>query len=577
MRAVWLLLAALSVTAQRQDPDLPNAGAPKQPPGSISGTVTDASTGAPIQGANVMLAGLTGVSRNLISGAGGTFSADALAAGTYLLAVTHQNYPGPMGLYQKGRLITIEPGKALTDVTLSLTPGGSITGRILSDDGEPLTNCNVVLTQQPIGGGALRQSAVAQTDDDGEFRLAPLAPDRYLLSARCSEALPVEHLIARTGPEGFEPAAGWRTLYYPDSPALSGAGVITVTASSTTQIEMHMTETPVATVQGTVIGASGSTHLTLVPQGGPPDPTAQFSTGAEPDTGRFRFPMVPPGTYDLNVVPVYQRDGGASAYAKETIQVGPTPPAPLMIQVQPSITLSGKVEEPPAAQGGTNGPSLRMRAEVRGEGRPVRPAPKGTVILTPVGEGVDAGGRAGPASAEDGSFSIPGLTPGDWRVSYQGFQSGGYIDSMQYGETAGAGRVIHIAAGGTTQLQIKLANNNPNPQYDLQEAGRQSNSFWGVYAVPPGEAEGRPDSIVAMTMPGRTAVPVRPLEPGRYSFFAIEQSLGGMVQGRILELVRRQVPPIDVAAGRDQTIAVRAFSYDDILGIVNAYIAGQAQ
>ncbi len=64
---------------------------------------------------------------------------------------------------------------------------GSIKGRVVGDDGQPMANIPVVAT--PIGRGAMRrpgqggQGAQSNTDDDGAFEFEGLAPASYAISA----------------------------------------------------------------------------------------------------------------------------------------------------------------------------------------------------------------------------------------------------------------------------------------------------------------------------------------------------------------------------------------------------------
>lgn len=583
MRALLVLAAPLLLYAQQFTIDpAPPQSQPRQPPGALSGTLTDSATGQPIRGAQVTLQHYGGGGMNATStDAAGAFFVDNLTPGDYYIQAMAPSYPGPLGLPQTGEIFSVESGKTNPDANLRLTPGGSISGHVLSDDGEPLANCRVLLTQAPLGPGPLRQSSSAQTGDDGEFQLAPLAPDRYLLSVRCSEALPVEHLLDRVAPEPFEPGAAWRTLYYPDSPTLAGATPLGVAPGGNVQIEMHLTPTPVTTLSGIVTAAPGLQtenryYLTLAPAGGEFDPAAQLSTPADSATNRFRFRMVPPGSYELSVLPII-RNAGPATFASQLVNIGNAPPQPLVLPVQPTITLTGKVVDPPASSSPAVKPD-RLAFPTRPPGpREQRQPAKGAIEFLSASGGTNGGSRAAEISAEDGSFSVVGLTPGNWRIRYHNFQGNAYVESVQYGDTTITNSVIPISPGASTPLTVKLSTVFPNLQYELKDAPAQSKDYWMVQAVP-GSDSGAPDRGVAgIALAGRP-IQASPLAPGRYSFFAIQQTVGGgMRNERITELLRRQVPPIEIAAGRDQTIPVRCFSREEITRIVNAYLSSQVQ
>jgi protocatechuate 3,4-dioxygenase beta subunit len=76
-------------------------------------------------------------------------------------------------------------GTAMREVKLEMAATGSISGRILDEDGSPAARVQVLLFESSWQSGrarlGLKQSAV--TDDRGEYRLYFLPPGRYFIGA----------------------------------------------------------------------------------------------------------------------------------------------------------------------------------------------------------------------------------------------------------------------------------------------------------------------------------------------------------------------------------------------------------
>lgn len=553
----------------------------QQPPGSINGSVVDAAKGEPVPGATVTVQamGTGGVSSASVDSAG-QFSADNLQPGQYYVQANHQSYPGALGLPQAGVTVEVEPGKATTGVVVKLTPAGAVTGRILSDDGEPLPNCGVSLSAAPIGTLPARQNNYAQSNEDGEFRIAPVAPDRYLLAVRCSQSLPVERLLDVVGPGGLEPGAGWQPLYYPDSPTATGASTVNVVAGANVEIELRMKPQLVTTVTGVVIAPDGSPpadgyHVMLYPEESAAEPRFNLSSASVGRSGQFRIPMVPAGAYRFRVVPL-SRGSQPFWYASQRIIVGQTAPPPITLQLQSAITLTGKVEDPPSEDAASGPPATRRRVGSM-EGPSNQQPVKGSLIFSEVSTSQNAELRNAMVNAADSTFRVEGITPGRWRVQYQSYQRPAWIESMQYGDTPVEGNVIEVAQGSSGSLLLKTGNKAAEIRYELKGVPPQAKSYWMIQAVPVDPGGPRGMNIIGVVIPGQP-MQTRPLGPGRYSFFAVEQGVGGgFVNDRVNELLRREVKAIEISAGQEQTVPIRCFPADELLKIVANFVAGEAR
>ena len=103
---------------------------PPQGKASIEGTVVDAVTRGPVKKASVMLGGRA--SLNAITDASGHFAFRELPEGQYIIQAQSENYRVAQFGIETGQPlgITLAGDDHKRDVTLSLTPGASVRGRI---------------------------------------------------------------------------------------------------------------------------------------------------------------------------------------------------------------------------------------------------------------------------------------------------------------------------------------------------------------------------------------------------------------------------------------------------------------
>jgi len=113
----------------------------------------------------------------------GTYSLKAMLGG---YAPTEYGQRGPNG---RGMNITLKSGQKLQGISLTMTPGGTITGRATDDNGEPLIRA-LIQAQKLIyqeRGRSLVTTQAVYTDDRGDYRLFWLPAGQYYISATPSD------------------------------------------------------------------------------------------------------------------------------------------------------------------------------------------------------------------------------------------------------------------------------------------------------------------------------------------------------------------------------------------------------
>jgi hypothetical protein len=226
--ALAAVLAGCVVAEARQRSG--GAGVLEAPKGTaaISGVVTDATTGRPIEGATVGLGVTTGGSiiltlPRVTTDPKGRFLFRDLAPSTkYYIRAAHVGYApsrfgssGPrtpsdrvsdLEIMTTDDIVTISVAAEqwVSDLQVKLWRLGSITGRVVDERSEPVVGVAVRGFSSVLIAGhtQLVGSDVVTTDDRGEYRLANLMPGKYAVSV-----LSVQSTVLDSTPDGGQKRA----------------------------------------------------------------------------------------------------------------------------------------------------------------------------------------------------------------------------------------------------------------------------------------------------------------------------------------------------------------------------------
>jgi uncharacterized protein (DUF2141 family) len=448
--ALVLLLAVGAIAAQDQT-------------GSIEGVVIDSVSRQPIKRATVsiMLTSypLGGIVREnapsrgphfVITDATGAFSFSDLAAGKYVLTVTHQKYPRAMeqmGGIHKG--VQIAAGDDTANVTIQLDPGSAISGKIVDEDGDPLTGCVV----QPHPANNPNQGVPARSwidREDGSFRIYEIPPGKYTVSAHCSQSV-FEPRPLSAGPDP-PPTAAYPTLFYPAATDVKSAEVIDLApGSEKSGVDFQMQPVSVTHIHGTMAQGSADwrgrndLHVELLPLGqrGPGPLIVNGGEQINPKDGSFDIRNVFPGSYRL-VVYSYgfsikgpQSDAPNQLGAMMRVDVADKP-VEVSVQLHYAVDISGSVEieqsNSAAAQLAPDQIGIQLMA-----GEEFQRAPGGAQV------------------ASDGTFTIKSVLPGEWRIQLAAPSA--FLKSAWFGTDDVTGKTIDLTSGSASPLRIIVSTN----------------------------------------------------------------------------------------------------------------------
>ncbi len=579
------LLAALAVGACGQvvvdsgppTPQQPNA----DPPGSVSGHVVNAVTGEPVRHAMVVLqtSSRGGSYQSATTDGAGAFSAGNLQPGDYLVQASHPNYQGILGLQSQGQAVTVASAEESSGVMLRLMPGGTISGKVMDDGGEPVSGCPIWALGPGQGGGSASyvQRGNVSTNDKGEYKFDTLTADRYLLYARCQESLPVERPLAVWRPEMNDPAESWLPVYFPDNPSPQGAQWLTVLpGSELSGIDFKLRSTPVTTVSGTLRGLppGAQVNLQLLPADAVLDASLAYGASVDAANATFQFLMVPPGAYRLVAISAPgQMD--SLAYASVPVTVGITRPAPFIVQMRAGLTVSGVVELPPSDAVGNSTAAAMPSLQPPGRQTPKEP-PIGFLNLNPLSQ-ISSSGMRQVELHRDGAFTVQGLTPGRYKVNVQIWAPRpASLESVHFGASQAEHGVIELGEGSSGALRVRTGVGPSQLSVSLADAPAGSRGDWWIFALPVDEPVAPANQPALATGKSGDTVRLQNANVGKFAFVAVEMMLAGAIQNeRLAHLIMERVDPVEVVAGQDRTVIPKFFTSAEIERLALAYLQGE--
>ena len=465
---------------------------PADPPkkGSVSGLVVDAQSGAPVGKCVVRFVSRPATRLDVRSRADGTFEANDLDPATYRIFLLGSGYvEAPQS---RRTVVEVSAGESVRDVKIAVLRTGSVSGRILDVDGDPMLGASVRVAA--IEGVRTGFTTYATTDDRGQYRAFHVPPGIYRVSATF------------TGPRDPMPPSPlkqasthvYKATYYPGTFEPAQASAITVEpGAELTGYDIRLTRTRGFTVRGRVIGIPHGSHLAQLDlfavQGR--DELSYRDVLVYDDDGTFQVTDILPGRYHLRSV--------LSAAGTEkpqrnalALEVGEADLEGVEFRLSLPVNIKGRVVLPTGRKFASSEIALM---------------PHDTLINAPV----DA--KLQP----DGSFLLKDVTRGEYRVAiwppppddlYVAAITSGDADLLEkdltVGETDPAPIEIRLAAnGGTAECSVKGEKGNSIPDAS-------------VLAVPEGPKE-RQTVLHGRCRTGPSGTCTIPgIAPGMYQVFA---------------------------------------------------------
>jgi hypothetical protein len=124
-----------------------------------------------------------------MSDAGGVFTFTELPIGPVMISVDKSTYlsarypAAGRTIRSNARPVMLAEGQTMDNVTIPMFHGGSISGRVLDANGDPIDYAQVSVIRMPASGllGRPTMRGGGSTDDRGEFRVGRLEAGTYLV------------------------------------------------------------------------------------------------------------------------------------------------------------------------------------------------------------------------------------------------------------------------------------------------------------------------------------------------------------------------------------------------------------
>jgi len=489
---------------------------------TLTGTVVDALTGAPIRRALVQLSGMA--NQLVLTDEGGKFRFENLAQGECEINARKPGYIDSTG--RRPTMVTI--GGDTSPLVLKLDPESTITVIVTGEDGEGVEGLPVRVLGSQVQEGRRYWSpnGAGQTDEQGEFRAGNLHPGKYYVSVGPSFR-PVGHV--GDGAQGSD--VGYPRVFYPNATDLEGAAQVEVNSGRRARLEFTLNTVPLYRISGAVVGGT---------LGQPCRPQLKDSSGedmaigmrVDPTTGGFRSGEVPAGLYTL--LANCFGDGEISSAGRMPLHVSSNI-TNLTVSVAPmaSIRVDFRTNENGAGASENNPTGAVFLMEKQPSARPRTAWSQWEV------DGDQR--RAAIKSVEPGIYSV-GIRP----------NFGWYVESALYGSVDLLTDELIVPEGGPMEaIEIMLRNDGAKVSGNVR--GKGSVPASGMVLL----VSGRTPRLVRVTQIVNGTFYIGDLAPGSYRAIAIDQADD-------LEYANPEVLRNYLTKAQDVTLSARQESHLDL-------------
>jgi hypothetical protein len=532
MFRLLLLLFPLALAAQ--------TAVPQGAPGTIEGRVTNSITGEPVSGATLHLysvngRGLPPLGPQVASSQGdGLFHFDSVPEGAYLIVAQASGFTDMRGFGPRQRF-SLSSGQQVTGIVIALSPQGSISGKVVDEDGRPLSHATVQAYSSFALRGRLqlRRDRSATTDQAGEYTLNKLNPGRYFLSADGESAAKEKQTTESEGAQEADPPVLVRTFYPKSLDFDSATPVQASPGQDTADTNIQLRRVPTYRVRGRVAEANaGGPQKGALVLLSPADTLDSDVLGQRTQVngeGRFEFHKVLPGSYtlwltgnyDQNVMPHTGRR--RRLLGRQEIEVGATNVSGIVLGLTPPINLTGRVS------GDTLDP--QKFATLR-------------VILAPAGA-VTFGIFQSVAVSADGSFSIENLMPGDYFVRVTNTPPGMYVKHVAWNRQDISLTGMDVSQGGAGEIEILLSAGAGEVDGTVQAASSTGLTALTVAVLVPENLPADSSGVLVTSVANGTFT-FRNVPPGHYYTFAAERWTSLWQNTDFLREMQRESTPLDL-------------------------------
>lgn len=477
---------------------------------SIEGTVTNASTHAPIPGAYIRLKGPATYTSS--SDAAGVFRVDKAAPGEYQVDIAFTGYSP---IVHK----TVEVGAAPVHVALELTPLAKLQGRVLYSDGTPAAGAQVVLLMLPD-----REAIGIKTDDRGRFASNGILGERFILCAQ--------------GPASAKAVEGeeWAPTCYPNTLDRGAAEIVQLKpGADVSGYDIRLRSVPVYRIRGVVLDdlgkAAAGAKIQLMSNNGLPALRDGIPAAAD---GSFTIPSAHAGEWRL-FARLKRGDLDLKVIRLVTVKHGDL--EDVSIRLDRPFQLAGFVErdEPRDANGRRGLTSVYLQGE-------------------PPTEGLSAQAT----HDQDGAILFKNIYPGRYRIVPLGIRPGFYVESVKLGDRDVLGETVDLVEAGPP-LRVVYRSGAPRVRVHVEKGAGAH-----VAIVPQNEALANEQFIREAVADKDGRCEIGSLRPGDYYAFAFDRlDMGSLQDPAFLRTLVPRAEKVHVEKGETATVDLKVTAWPE--------------
>jgi len=540
---VGILLASGFVGAQ-------NSPAPRVPLSSIGGQVVLEAAGTRLRKVNVTLVPSEGSivfssqpgrePKTTVTDSDGRFQIEGVQPGEYRVTLERVGF---LSTNRRSRryspnLLSLAPGQELQGLLFRMRQAGVIKGKVVDEDGDPVTGINVAAIGSSMLGSESEMTGT--TNDLGEYRIAGLPEGKFTVIAQ-----PQPEMYAGDGRPQQERI--YAATYYPGTLDQSQAASVEVHSGDESTANFNLISSRAFTVKGRIFGLPSEARPTL--QGGAspnlvsvaPTIMLERADGANmqaggatiDEDGSFEIEGVLPGSYTPRITSAQLN----RAHASPTIEVRDADVGGVQLAIEPAVEVHGRFRM-------DDGPKLDWRQL--------------QITLDPA-VSRQAGTPMAARVQSDGSFVVQNVEPGNYHVVVTSSSSAlrDYIvkkvnvngkDVGDSGFTVGNAApfldVVGSAKGAT--IEGVAVDDTGKPIADMQ-----------IVCIPDAVRRNRHDVYQQVQTDQRGYFSLRGLNPGEYQVFALDDAATDITNPDFVATHDGQGETVTVDSGERKAITLK--------------------